>query len=168
MMKIAASILLWLVFLAAPAAAQTPALVKPCVQTSPTTCPPVTATAPLPVTGPTTGGGFPTAATAIQGNGSGTTGAVVGTLAGAASKTTYLCDLDVSAAGTGSIGPVTVAGLLGGSKVFQLPVTAGGAPFSKSFNPCLPASAVNTAITITTTADGTATAVNVNSSGFQQ
>jgi hypothetical protein len=37
-----------------------------------------------------------------------------------------------------------------------------------TFTPCIPASAVNTAITITTTADANATAVNVNSSGFQQ
>ena len=37
-----------------------------------------------------------------------------------------------------------------------------------NFNPCIPASATNTAITITTTANGTATAVDVNSWGYQQ
>lgn len=102
--------------------------------------------------------------TQIQGNASGTTGAVVGTLALAAGKTTYICDFDVSAAGTGAY-TVTIAGLLGGSKVYQLV-----APnvFTKSFNPCLAASAPATAITSTTSANGTATAVNVNSSGFQQ
>jgi hypothetical protein len=89
----------------------------------------------------------------------------VGTLAAAAGKTTYICDFDVSAAGTGSVGPITIAGLLGGSKVYQL--TAPGS-VAKTFSPCLPGSAVNTAITITTTADPSATAVNVNSSGFQQ
>jgi hypothetical protein len=107
--------------------------------------------------------------TFIQGNATGSTGAVVGTLAGTAGKTTYLCDFDVSAVGgTAAIGPVVVAGLLGGSKTYQLTAPASNPPLSKNFNPCLPASAVNTAITITTTADGTATAVDVNSSGYQQ
>lgn len=114
-------------------------------------------------------GAYPPASTPIQGNAAGTTGAVVGTLAGVAAKTTYICDFDVSGiGGTAALGPVTVAGLLGGSKVYQLSASAAGVTFSKSFSPCLPASAVNTAITITTTADGTATAVNVNSSGYQQ
>jgi hypothetical protein len=113
----------------------------------------------------TNGPPLPSGTTGIQGNGSGTTGAVVGTLAAAAAKTTYICDFDVSATGTGSVGPITIAGLLGGSKVYQL--TAPGS-VAKTFSPCLPGSAVNTAITITTTADPSATAVNVNSSGFQQ
>lgn len=101
----------------------------------------------------------------ISGNATGTTGAVVGTLAAAANKLTTLCDFDVSATGTGSVGPVTIAGLLGGSRVYQLTAPS---IVSKSFNPCLPASAPNTAITITTTADASATAVDVNSSGTQQ
>lgn len=101
----------------------------------------------------------------ISGNATGTTGAVVGTLAAAANKLTTLCDFDVSATGTGSVGPVTIAGLLGGSRVYQITAPS---IVSKSFNPCLPASAPNTAITITTTADASATAVDVNSSGTQQ
>lgn len=124
-------------------------------------CVSVSAANPLPV-GP---GG-----TQIQGNGTGTTGAVVGTLAAdTTGKTTYLCDFDVSAiGGTAAVGPITVAGLSGGSKVYQLSSTAAGATLSKSFSPCLPANAANTAITITTTADGTATGVDVNSSGYQR
>ena len=43
---------------------------------------------------------------------------------------------------------------------------ASGLP-TQTFTPCIPASAVNTAITITTTADASATAVDVNSWGFQ-
>lgn len=126
---------------------------------------------PIQVTSPTTGGSLPNAATAIQGNATGTTGAVVGTLAAAAAKTTYLCDFDVSALGTASsIGPIIIAGLLGGSKTYQMGTLATGTQqlLTKNFNPCLPSSAVNTAITITTTADATATAVDVNSSGYQQ
>ena len=114
---------------------------------------------------------FASGATAISGNASGTTGAVVGTLAAAAAKLTYLCDFDVSALGSANtVGPIVVAGLLGGSRTFQASTLAAGIEYYKSehFNPCLPASAVNTAITITTTAAAGGTAVNVNSSGFQQ
>lgn len=158
-----------------PAAAQQTIVVQTCGVLSPQYVPGVQGRAvTIDVNGNqcSSGGGagaFPTAATAIQGNGSGTTGAVVGTLAGAAAKTTYICDFDVSAiGGTAPVGPVVVAGLLGGSKTYQLSSSAAGVIYSKSFSPCLPASAVNTAITITTTANGTATAVNVNSSGYQQ
>lgn len=145
-----------------------------CIPISAATPMPVTAAANSPVTvtinGPTP---LPvaisgnTGITQIQGNATGTTGAVVGTLAAAAGITTFLCDFDVTALGTASVGPIVIAGLLGGSKTYQL--TAGGTiPLSKSFNPCLPASAINTAITITTTADATASAVDVNSSGYQK
>lgn len=126
---------------------------------------------PVTTQGASTGGSFPTSATAIGGNATGTTGAVVGTLAGASSKTTYLCDFDVSALGTAaSVGPVVVAGLLGGSRTYQMGTLATGVQqmLTKNFNPCLPASTTNTAITITTTADATASAVDVNSSGYQQ
>jgi hypothetical protein len=107
---------------------------------------------------------LPAGATQISGNASGTTGAVVATLAGVAAKTTYICTFNVSASGTGAAGPITIAGLSGGSQTYQL--TAPNS-VSQTFSPCLPASAVNTAITITTTADASATAVNVNSSGYQ-
>jgi hypothetical protein len=126
---------------------------------------------PIQTTTATTGGTLPNAATAIQGNATGSTGAVVGTLAAAAAKTTYLCDFDVSALGTASsVGPIVIAGLLGGSKTYQMGTLATGTQqlLSKNFNPCLPGSAVNTAITITTTADASASAVDVNSSGYQQ
>jgi len=112
---------------------------------------------------------IPTIIAQIGGNASGTTGAVVGTLAAAANKLTYLCDFDISAiGGAAAVGPIVVAGGIGGSKTYQLTASATGAFLSKNFNPCLQSSAVNTAITITTTADATATAVNVNSSGYQQ
>ena len=108
----------------------------------------------------------------ITGNATGTTGAVVGTLAGVAGKTTYICGFDVQAiGGTATVGPVTVAGLVGSSMVYQTDVnsaTVGKTVAQKLFTPCVPASAQNTAITVTTTANGTASAVDVNSWGFQQ
>jgi hypothetical protein len=113
--------------------------------------------------------GFPNGATPITGNATGTTGAVVGSLAAAAGKTTYICGFNVQAVGgTATVAPITVAGLIGSSQVYQgSSSAAGGTVASAAFSPCVPASAVNTAITITTTADGTATGVDVNSWGYQ-
>lgn len=104
----------------------------------------------------------------ITGNATGTTGAVVGTLAAAAGKTTYICGFVVSAVGgTATVGPITIAGLVGGSAVYYLTSSVAGSTLSQSFAPCIPASATNTAITITTTADGSASNVTVNSWGYQ-
>jgi hypothetical protein len=47
-------------------------------------------------------------------------------------------------------------------------ISSGGAPFTQTFNPCIAANAVNTAPTVTTTADGTASAVNVSMTGILQ
>lgn len=115
-------------------------------------------------TAPYPAGSFP-----ITGIGSGTTGAVVGTLAAAPGKTTYICGVDVSViGGTAAVGPIVIAGLTGGSFTYQASSTAaGGLALTRTFTPCIPAATLNTAITTTTTADGTATAVNVNSWGFQ-
>src|SRR5215472_14503241 len=115
--------------------------------------------------------GVPTGAI-ITGNAAGTTGAVVGTLAARSGVTSYICGFNVSAiGGTATVGPITVAGLIGSSQVYQAPVN-GTAPAPTiaafTFYPCIPASAPNTAITVTTTANGTATAVDFNSWGFQQ
>jgi hypothetical protein len=105
----------------------------------------------------------------ITAHATGTTGAVVGTLAAAAGVTTTLCGFDVSAiGGTAAVGPITVAGLVGGSFTYELASTATGVTLGRTFTPCIPASAVDTAITITTTADGTASAVAVNAWGTQQ
>ncbi len=112
---------------------------------------------------------YPSGATPITGNATGSTGAVVGTLAAAVGKTTYICGFNVQAiGGTATVGPITVAGLVGSSQVYQgSSSAAGGTVVSMTFSPPIPASASNTAITITTTADGTATAVDVNSWGYQ-
>ncbi len=112
---------------------------------------------------------YPAVATPITGNGTGTTGAVVGTLAAATTKTTYICGVNVSAiGGTGAVGPITIAGLITGNMTLQLASTVSGNTVTIPFSPCVPSSAVNTAITTTTTADGSASNVSVNSWGYQQ
>lgn len=132
------------------------------------TCQPVSANNPLPTLA--TGSAFPVnpatgaAATPKNGVGSGTTGAVSASLSATSNLTNYLCSFSVSAAGTGSDAPITVTGLLGGTLTYQQ--AAVGTPLIRSFAPCIPASAVNTAITVTTTADATATAVNVDVQGY--
>jgi hypothetical protein len=110
--------------------------------------------------------GVPTGAI-ITGNATGSTAAVTGTLAAVANKTTYICGFSVSSTGSAAVSPITVAGIVGSSMVFQN-LSAGAGILQQAFYPCVPASAPNTAITVTTTADGTATAVNVNSWGFLQ
>lgn len=129
-----------------------------------TSCAPVADATPLPVIHGPSG--------VITGNATGTTGAVVGTLAAVAApaiKTTYICGFDVSAiGGTAPVGPVTVAGLIGSSMVYQMSSTAAGTTLSRTFTPCIPASGPNVVITITTTADGSASAVAVNSWGYQR
>ena len=109
------------------------------------------------------------AVTVITGNSTGSTGAVVGTLAGVSGHTTFLCGFNVSAVGgTAAVGPITIAGIPGSNMVYQLASTASGASVGNTFSPCIPATAANTAITITTTADGSASAVDVNAWGYQQ
>jgi hypothetical protein len=103
----------------------------------------------------------------IVAQGNGTTGAVSATLAGVAGKITYICGFTVSGAGTGLISPVTV-GSVGLSTSPYQGISAGVAPFSQTFSPCIPATAVNTGISVTTTADASATAVDVIAWGFQQ
>lgn len=130
-----------------------------------TNCIDVGTASPLPVINQPPGGG-------ITGNAAGTTSAVVGTLAAASGKTTFICGFNVqSIGGTATVGPITIAGLIGSSQVYQTDVnsaTVGKTVAAEKFSPCIPASAVNTAITITTTANGSASAVDVNSWGYQQ
>ena len=141
---------------------------------------------PLPVTAMGSGGASPansqaviqssqypvnavtTTPTAIANPANGTTGAVVSTLPAVASTTTFICGFNVSAVGgTATIGPVQLAGVIGGNQSYEMNSAATPVMLSQSFSPCLPASAANTAITITTVANGTATAVHVNSWGYR-
>lgn len=101
----------------------------------------------------------------------GTIGAVVGTLAAPANgRTTYLCGFSISAiGGTASVGPIAVAGIIGANPfTYQMASSVAGSFLGINFLPCIPASAPNTAITITTTADGSANAVDVNAWGYQR
>lgn len=111
---------------------------------------------------------LPVGVTPIAAVATGTTSAVTATMPAVAGRTNYICQFDVSAlGGTATVGPITLTGLIGGSTLtYQMASTASGNLFTRQFNPCMPASATNTAIAVATTADGTASAVDVNITGF--
>lgn len=126
---------------------------------------PVSSTAPFPG-----GGGFyPYGATPIVNAATGTTGAVAASLGATANVTNYIAGFNVSAiGGTAAVGPITVSNLIGDKTfTYQLAASASGNTLQVQFSPPIPAKAANTAITVTTTADGTASAVAVNVWGFQ-
>jgi hypothetical protein len=113
--------------------------------------------------------------TAITASATGTTAAVAATLAGVAGKTTFLCGLSVSpgSAAAAITIQVTTTGLTNNfTWAVGAPVTAAGvtgATLTQNFNPCVPASAVNTGIVVTSGALGTSGINNnVNSWGYQQ
>lgn len=97
------------------------------------------------------------------------------TLTGTATTTVYIAGFEVTGAGAtaGAVVSVTVAGLLGGSRIFTYTfatgVAVGNAPLVVAFNPPLPASAVNTAISVTCPAGGAGNTNNtVVAHGFYQ
>src|ERR1700722_6329102 len=108
-MKIAAVFFTAIWLLGASVRVQASPQVAPCTESIVTSveCDPVNSANPLPVSP----NSYPAGSTPITGNGTGTTGAVVGTLAAAAAKTTYICGFAVSAVGgTAAVGPITIAG----------------------------------------------------------
>jgi hypothetical protein len=91
----------------------------------------------------------------------------VATLAAVAAKTNYITGFDVTGAGATAGLPVavTVAGLLGGSITYTYTAAIGvllaNTPLSVRFPAPIPASAVNTAITVTCAALGAGSTNNV-------
>lgn len=105
--------------------------------------------------------GMPTGAVAlIAGSGNVANASAAATLTGTASTTVYLAGFEVTGSGATAGLPVsvTVAGLLGGSRIytysFAVGALVGNNPLIVTFDPPLPASAVNTAISVTCPASG--------------
>jgi hypothetical protein len=154
-MRRLAAILLLLLLAAGPAFAQAVS----CTGPAGGNCVPVSALAP---------------GTPIEVSATGTTAAVAATLPAAAGKLTYLCGFSVSpgSAAAAITLQVAVTGLANTlTWAIGAPVTAAGttgAPLTQSFSPCLPSSAVNTGIVVTSGALGTSGINNdVNAWGFQ-
>lgn len=122
----------------------------------------------------TAGAGFPPGATPINAAAGGTTGATAATLAAAAGKFTYICGFSIShGSATGAVtAGDTVTGIpTSMTWVTGVPATAAGttAPtYTINFSPCIPSSAVNTSIVVTSGANGAGGVNNFsNAWGFQ-
>jgi hypothetical protein len=118
--------------------------------------------------------GYPIGATPIAVSTTGTTAATAVTLPAVPGQTTYLCGFSIrSTATVGSAGTATVTGTSSGTLNYTHwsgPVASGGAlvPVEPSFGPdCIPASAINTTITVTSAAPGGGGVVSVTAWGFQ-
>ena len=113
--------------------------------------------------------------TNISASATGTTAAVAATLAGVAAKTTFICGFSVSPGSATTAITITIV-ITGITNTFTwavgAPVTAVGVTGSivkESFNPCVPASAVNTGIVVTSGALGAGGINNdVQAWGYQQ
>ena len=111
--------------------------------------------------------------TPITATNTGTTAAVAATLAAVAAKTTYLCGFSITATATAATaGNATVVGTVTGNLNFVMGVaataTSGAANTSQTFAPCVPATAANSAIQITSFAAGAGGIAAVSAWGFQQ
>lgn len=113
---------------------------------------------------------YPFNAVPITSSATGTTTATVATLAGTSGKTTYISGFTITADATAAIaGAATVAGTISGSlNYIQSVGTATVAQIlTQSFNPAIPASAANTAITVTSAAAGVGGNTAVTAWGYQ-
>ena len=115
---------------------------------------------------------YPSSSLPVTNSATGTTAAVVATLPANANRTTYLCGFSMTATATAATaGAATVVGTLGGTLNFVEGVgatgTSGAQTTNQSFTPCVPASAINTAIVVTSFAAGTGGIAAVAAWGYQ-
>lgn len=104
---------------------------------------------------------YATTAPLIAGSGNVANASAAATLTGAATTTVYIAGFEITGSGATAGLPVTVtvAGLLGGTRSYTYSFAAGAlvgnAPLIVTYDPPLPASAINTAIVVTCPASGT-------------
>jgi hypothetical protein len=112
------------------------------------------------------------AVTSVAASATGTTSAVVATLPAVASKTNYLCTVDISELQGSTAGSfsATVSGLVG-SVTFTYEgsnAASSASTISRTFTPCIGANGANSAISVTANANANAAAVSVNLTGYAQ
>jgi hypothetical protein len=114
---------------------------------------------------------YPVGAVPITASATGTTAATTATLAGTTGKTTYVCGYSIRANATANTNVTnTLTGVISGtmSSAMWVPAnTAGLGVDEQIFQPCIPASAANTAIAAVSGAPGTGGVVTVKAWGFQ-
>lgn len=103
---------------------------------------------------------YPNTTPLIAGSGNVAAASAVATLTGISTTTVYLSGFEITGSGATAALPVsvTVSGLLGGSRIytynFAAGVLVGNTPLIVTFDPPLPASAINTAIAVTCPSGG--------------
>lgn len=114
---------------------------------------------------------YPNGAVPLTATATGTTAATVATLAGTAGKTTYICGFTITAdAPALATGTAAVSGTISGSLSYLQTILAaanGTSDLTKNFNPCIPASAANTSVVVTSAAAGVGGNTIVNAQGYQ-
>lgn len=112
-----------------------------------------------------------TTPTAVTATTTGTTAATAASLGATASVTNYVCGFTITADATAlATGTATLSGTISGSLNYLqtiVAVTSGASILTQNFNPCIPSSAANTAITITSAAAGTGGNTIVNIWGYR-
>lgn len=101
----------------------------------------------------------------------GTTGVVTATMPALASQTNWICGFSIRASATAAVtGDATVTGTVNTLHFTQFvaPVASGIGTVEESFDPCIPASAFNTAIAVNSIAAGTAGVTSVTVWGYSK
>jgi hypothetical protein len=116
--------------------------------------------------------GYPIGATPVTASATGTTSATVATLPAVAGQTTYLCGFSIRANATAAAtGNATVTGTITGTLNFTQFTAALASAIGitePTIGPaCIPASAANTAITITSAGNAGGGTISVTAWGFQ-
>lgn len=118
-----------------------------------------------------TGNGYTSTQTPITASATGTTAATTATLAASASLKTYICWFSIRANATAAAtANSTVTGTVTGTLNFvqwTAPLASGIGLTEMIFNPCIPSSAINTAIAVVSAAPGSGGVVSVSAGGFQ-
>lgn len=116
------------------------------------------------------GSQYPAGSTPVTASATGTTAATTATLATGASITTYLCGFSIRANATAAAtANSTVTGTITGTLNFTqwtAPNASGIGITEMIFNPCVPASAVNTGIAVISAAPGTGGVVSSTAWGY--
>lgn len=115
---------------------------------------------------------YPGGAVPLTVTNTGTTGATAATLAASAGGLkTYICGFSIRANATAAAtGNSTVAGVITATMNFTqwtAPNASGLGVTEMIFNPCIPSSAVNTGVVVTSAAPGTGGVVSVSAWGYQ-
>jgi hypothetical protein len=114
---------------------------------------------------------YPVGALPITASATGTTAATTATLAASVSLKTYICWMSIRANATAAITTnSTVTGTVSGTLNFMqwtAPLASGIGLTEMVFNPCIPSSAINTAINVISAPPGAGGLVSVAAGGYQ-